>query len=160
MPRSNPATTKRSSRAPKNSFGDILEGAIRTSQSSLLVPSDSGPAAANPAVAHCSRIYVSALESAVQRGKPRFAAESEARQNFRNALPPLTGAQNIRDFIACIAQGMLIGAIFSSEATRFLYAAQVAYSAIDTRPRHANPRPKTSAAELELTPAEPLQTAP
>jgi hypothetical protein len=44
-------------------------------------------------------------------------------------MPPLLGAENIREFIACVAHGMLIGAIENKDATRLLYAAQVAFSA-------------------------------
>jgi hypothetical protein len=44
-------------------------------------------------------------------------------------MPPLLGAENIRDFIACVAHGMLIGVIENKDATKLLYAAQVAFSA-------------------------------
>jgi hypothetical protein len=52
---------------------------------------------------------------------------------FREAMPPLTGRRNIRDFVACVGYGMLIGAIHLNEGTKLLYAAQVAY--ITNRPQ-------------------------
>jgi hypothetical protein len=44
-------------------------------------------------------------------------------------MPPLSGPENIRDFIACVAHAMLIGAILGPDGARLLYAAQVAYQA-------------------------------
>jgi hypothetical protein len=59
-----------------------------------------------------------------------------AHKAFRKSLPPLTGRENIQNFIACVAHGMLIGAILSPDGARLLYAAQVAMAAT---------QPKTSA---------------
>jgi hypothetical protein len=52
---------------------------------------------------------------------------------FQKSLPPLTGPENIQNFIACVAHGMLIGAILGSDAARLLYAAQVAMSAVNSQ---------------------------
>jgi hypothetical protein len=46
-------------------------------------------------------------------------------------MPPLSGHENIRDFIACVAQGILIEAISGSDGARLLYAAQVAHTALN-----------------------------
>ena len=43
-------------------------------------------------------------------------------------MPPLSGLDNISDFIACVTYGIVIGAILGPTATRLLYAAQVAGS--------------------------------
>lgn len=45
--------------------------------------------------------------------------------------PPLSGADNIRDFIACVAHGMLIAAIEGPAGARLLYAAQVAHCTLE-----------------------------
>jgi len=45
---------------------------------------------------------------------------------YREAMPPLMGARNIRDFIACVAHGMLLHVFEANEASKLLYAAQVA----------------------------------
>ena len=68
-------------------------------------------------------------------------------------MPPLLGAENIRDFIACVAHGMLIGTIENKDATKLLYAAQVAYLALN-RP---NPK-RTPKSAAEVTPSTPKIT--
>jgi hypothetical protein len=45
---------------------------------------------------------------------------------YRQALPPLMGIENIRDFVVCVAHGVTLEAIDRDEANRLLYAAQVA----------------------------------
>ena len=59
----------------------------------------------------------------------------DAFKAYREAMPPLSGAQNIRDFIACVAHGMLMDVFSSEEASKLLYAAQVAASAESKRYR-------------------------
>ena len=57
-----------------------------------------------------------------------------ARDVYRKAMPPLTGRENIQNFIACVAHGMLMKIIEPADATRLLYAAQVAQSGADREP--------------------------
>lgn len=59
----------------------------------------------------------------------RREAKRAAENAFRDAMPPLAGRQNVRDFIACVACGLLKGVISNSESPRLLYAAQIAVSA-------------------------------
>jgi hypothetical protein len=49
-------------------------------------------------------------------------------------MPPLSGYENIRDFIACVAHAMLIGAIQSEQGSKLLYAAQVALCTVRNQP--------------------------
>ena len=49
---------------------------------------------------------------------------------YRNAMPALSGEEGIRDFVACAAHGLLIGAIREERATKLLYAAQVAITTL------------------------------
>ncbi|HUD55992.1 MAG TPA: hypothetical protein VMR02_12235 [Terracidiphilus sp.] len=56
------------------------------------------------------------------------AAEA-AQRAFCQAMPPLSGCENIRNFIACVAHGMLLDVFTGAESTRLLYAAQVANTA-------------------------------
>jgi hypothetical protein len=55
-------------------------------------------------------------------------------------MPPLAGHDNICDFIACAAHGILIEAIPMKRANQLLYAAQIALATLNRAP---NPR-KTS----------------
>jgi hypothetical protein len=88
----------------------------------------------NPAVAACCRAWDETYEEALEAGDiTDYAAGKEANQAFREAMPPLIGWQNIRDFIACVACGVLRDVFSGSEVTRLLYAAQVAVSADGSR---------------------------
>jgi hypothetical protein len=50
-------------------------------------------------------------------------------------MPPLAGYENIRDFIACAAHGILIEAIPEKRANQLLYAAQVALASLNYGPK-------------------------
>ncbi len=92
-------------------------------------PEESAVAFANPSVAHCCEAGTRAYRTAMGKGQDTYNASKAAHQAFRNALPPLSGAENIRDFIACVAHGMLIESIREDIGARLLYAAQVASNA-------------------------------
>ena len=63
-------------------------------------------------------------------------ATKMACEAYRAALPPLTGEANIRDFIACVAQGMAIGVFAPNEVSKLFYGAQVAALAESKRYTH------------------------
>jgi hypothetical protein len=54
--------------------------------------------------------------------------------DLKGRLPPLSGFENIRDFIACVAHAMLIGAIMDNLGTKLLYAAQIALTTVRRQP--------------------------
>ncbi len=91
------------------------------------------PAFENPAVAYCCEVWESTRREALNQGKSMVLARVAAHKAFQKSLPPLAGLENIRNFIACVARGMLIGAILSPDGARLLYAAQVAKSAAPGR---------------------------
>jgi len=111
------------------------------------MPDPSGAVMDNPAIVRCCLAHNGALQAANANKESDYAAEKSAKRAYRSAMPPLSGRQNIRDFIACIAHGMLMGVIRESEGTKLLYAAQIAYSASNTpavprspgRPRNETP---------------------
>ena len=49
-------------------------------------------------------------------------------------MPRLVDYENIRDFVACVAEGKPLGAITDSESSRLLYAAQVAQGTLRHQP--------------------------
>jgi hypothetical protein len=120
---------------------------------SEILPAPPAPAASatainspepNPAIARCYQAYRQAAKAAREQGKYDFQIESSAREAYRKAMPPLSGVENIRNFIACIAEGMLNESIGSADGMRLLYAAQVA-SGIIERPSPGRPgRPPAS----------------
>ena len=110
----------------------------------VLPPYPTGPAYAHPAVATCLHAYSSVLRAGNEAGKSKFECASDARKAWNHAMPPLVGYENIRDFVACVTQGTLIGAIEPEDATRLLYAAQVANTILKTLPRAPDPPPPAS----------------
>ena len=92
-------------------------------------PPDSSPALENAAVAHCCEVWELTRREARDAGNSVIVSRVAAHKAFQKSLPPLTGLENIQNFIACVAHGMLIGAILSSDGARLLYAAQVAMAA-------------------------------
>jgi hypothetical protein len=82
----------------------------------------------NPAIAHCMSAWSYAWKIAKKTGRSNIYISSECGIAYRHAMPPLTGEENIRDFIACVAQGILVGAIAGPDGARLLYAAQVAHT--------------------------------
>jgi hypothetical protein len=117
----------------KTTLDQLLLMARTADKYPLQPPDITGPAVSNPAVAYCAHAYISAIQKAAKESKNSWEAKTLAMTAFREAMPPLTGPRNIRDFVACVGYGMLIGAIHLNEGTKLLYAAQVAY--ITNRPQ-------------------------
>ena len=86
------------------------------------------------------RAYNAHLEGKEGCGFDKINAAHEAGPAYRKAMPPLAGYESIRDFIACTAYGILLGAIPESRGSQLLYAAQVALAAL-----HHEPKPRKSA---------------
>jgi hypothetical protein len=133
-----PTTLQNLKITSKTSLDDILSAVQRSAETPAKPIDPASPASANPAVAHCCQAYTRALNAARSEGKGTFASSNEAERAYRGAMPPLMGSGNIRDFIACIAHGMLIDAITGPDGARLLYAAQVAHASLD-RPEPRGP---------------------
>ena len=96
-------------------------------------PNPAEPPAAAPAnasVARCCNAWTRARQEILAAGGSRILALIEARRAYSEAMPPLAGSQNIRDFVACVAHGMLKNVFPETSATKLLYAAQVAYNTL------------------------------
>ena len=65
----------------------------------------------------------------------RIVAARRAAPAYCKAMPPLAGLNNICDFIACAAHGILIEAIPEKRANQLLYAAQVALASLNREPK-------------------------
>jgi hypothetical protein len=115
----------------KTSLDELLAAVMNSNQTPEQLPDPSCSASANHAVARCTQAHADAMQSAIDRHKHPYDAAKEAKNAYRQAMPPLSGHENIRDFIACVAQGILIEAISGSDGARLLYAAQVAHTALN-----------------------------
>jgi hypothetical protein len=99
-------------------------------------------------VAYCDQEFFKAAEKAKNEGRSEAVIRKVGRLAYCNALPKLSGATNIRNFIACVTHAMALEILPGSEGTRLLYAAQVAQTALTKRPKkrnkssHTGPRPK------------------
>jgi hypothetical protein len=96
-------------------------------------------ASANPAVARCMNAWENAYHAEFAKCEDEEDASEEAQNAYRDAMPPLSGYENIRDFIACVVNAMLIGAIEDNQGTKLLYGAQVALTTVRRQP--AAPKP-------------------
>jgi hypothetical protein len=97
--------------------------------------------APNSALSLCSQARENAYRAALstrERDESEFMranrAEKAAAKAYREAMPSLSGFENIRSFIACVAQGLLLKVFTAPESNQLLYAAQVANSAASRRP--------------------------
>jgi hypothetical protein len=98
---------------------------------------ESVAASANPAVARCLTAWVRTTNAERARGKSKFEASEEANCAYRRAMPPLSGHENICDFIACVTYAMIVHIFQDDTATKLLYAAQVAHT---TSRGHSTPK--------------------
>ncbi len=89
----------------------------------------SGRGAENPAVALCCAAYTkSFLATLAKDSEDEVCARLDGEEAYRKAMPPLQGSRNTRDFITCIAHGVLVDAIDNARAARLLCAAKVAHA--------------------------------
>jgi hypothetical protein len=87
-----------------------------------------GPTSGNPVIANCYSIWQRVYKAEIAKGVHYIHAGRTAGLAYRRAMPQLTGQDNIRDFIACVAHGLLIGAIEENTGAKLLYAAQIAHN--------------------------------
>ncbi|HVZ84231.1 MAG TPA: hypothetical protein VG893_11200 [Terracidiphilus sp.] len=93
---------------------------------------DNPATATDPCIARCCAAFVAtfrAVLTAAGNDHPNeggYEAKTAAVAAYLAALPPLNGAENIREFIACVSHGMALEIINGRDGTRLLYAAQIA----------------------------------
>ena len=96
-------------------------------------------ALSNPAIARCCEASRSAFDARFAKDNDEQAAKDVADIAFLEAMPPLKGVRNTRNFIACVTYGALMGIIGGAECSRLMYAARVAYTTRRTRKREEKP---------------------
>ncbi len=97
------------------------------------------PKASRAAIKRCmaawKRVYNENLKYADPTRAEKALAALYASPAYCEAMPPLSGYENIRDFIACAAHGILINAIPEKRANQLLYAAQIALVSLNYEPK-------------------------
>jgi hypothetical protein len=117
-----PAPDQPSSRAPSPAQAETPQPPPPTASPDTELPG-------NDALARCRRAYDRAAKVAAQQKLDRYDTLMAVKRAYFDAMPPLHGAENIRDFIACTAYAMLIDIIPAKDGSKYLYAAQTAYQA-------------------------------
>ena len=97
---------------------------------SVLSAPQSSTSPTDAAVAICTDAWTRAHHAALKSHRGEYQADAVAAAAYCRALPNLSGVENIRAFIACVAQGLATGVIEGATASRLVYAAQVAKSAL------------------------------
>ena len=93
------------------------------------------PALENPAIARCQMAWKLVYRRVRKLKNSSLVAQEQAGEAFRKALPPLSGLENIRNFIACVTFAMASGIFKEETCTKLLYAAQLALNAVLPRPK-------------------------
>jgi hypothetical protein len=89
-----------------------------------------GPALKNPSVACCHLAWERGYRAGMKATKSRMLARKFAREAFCQALPELSGLENIGNFLACIAFGMATGVFQDGDCAELLDSAGVALDAL------------------------------
>src|ERR1035438_9775880 len=74
----------------------------------------------NPAIARCCAAMLRAYRKERATGATGFMSADAGSKAYREAMPSLTGHDNIRNFIACAAHGVLIGTIDTKKGGQLL----------------------------------------
>ena len=84
------------------------------------------PTSLHPAVLNCWTAYRQAY--AIERGKgvTHRQADEVGAMAYRDVIPCICDRASLRDFITCVAHGMVIRVIPNDDGGKLLYAAQVA----------------------------------
>jgi hypothetical protein len=114
------------------------------------------PALKDPAIDRCSGIWTTIFRATLDKTSSISDANRCANMAFRMVLPPLSGYQNICDFIACAGFGILLGYIKPDVGSKLLYGAQAALGAM---PQHARTQTRTPTQPPVQIDAQP-QTQP
>jgi hypothetical protein len=83
---------------------------------------------AEEAIARAREAYRKAYDEARAGGKVPIWAERDGEGAYRTSMPKLDSIEEIRAFIACVADGMTLNVFRGAESGKMLYAAQVALS--------------------------------
>ena len=114
-----------------------------------------------PAINRCCQAWYRGYKNAQAKGTNPVSVRLRANEAYRYAMPPLNSPENIRDFIACVVHGTMVGAVVDDLGTRWLYAAQVAASMFKqvkpSKPKKTKP-PRRNPAKRRYPPPPPPPT--
>ena len=100
---------------------------------------DLAPAYDCPAIQRCAEAWYRAYQNAETKGVNPISVRLRANEAYRYAMPPLNTPENVRDFLACVVHGMMVGAIIDELGSIWIRAARAAYGMCETKPNRPNP---------------------
>ncbi len=87
-------------------------------------------------IASCMRSWNYAHNKRAEGNNPTaWECQKAGNKAYLNAVPPLSGHQNICDFIACINYASMAGIVTHRDATHYLANARIALAALSLRPK-------------------------
>lgn len=92
----------------------------------------------NDAVARCVRAWRNTMKNEcakLDEDDSKYEAEKKAKFAYLLAMPPLSGYENVCDFIACVTNGSMMSVIRQDDAEHFLAAAKIALGALRLDPK-------------------------
>lgn len=92
---------------------------------------------AKAALRRCCAAWQRAHDANLRTGD--FIAAKQASAAYCKAMPVLEGEDGLRDFVACAAHGIVIGAIPEKKGGQLFYAAQIALAALRSRRKPSGP---------------------
>ena len=122
------ATASIAGQVSSNPIPPSTAAASQPAESVTTPTPETTPSNAHPSVERCMQAYTQAYNADYATRQTNFYAEKEGRKAYVKAMPSLVGRSNIREFIACVSNAMLLEVIPSTEGTKLLYAAQIAYN--------------------------------
>lgn len=103
--------------------------------------------ASKAAIRRCRAAWKRAYDICIEEGGDnllnRSTAAKKAAPVYRAAMPALDGLDNVRDFIACTAHGILIETVPPDLAGQLLYSAQVALGVLQCQAKTTKPEKRT-----------------
>jgi hypothetical protein len=137
----------------------LLDSLIHQAPSTSPIPGRAArPAGTKAAIRRCDAAWRRAFNACMEDDDNEYIAADQASEAFRNAMPLLDGYDGVRNFIACVAHGILIDAIPREKGGQLLYAAQVAMAIFqrDHKPAQAAPlTPQAKGQNLDPHPLPP-----
>jgi hypothetical protein len=92
----------------------------------------------NAAIIRCLRAWQRAYNKNIAKPEcDEFHAKRAGDRAFLRAMPPLSGYDNIRDFIACVTYAIVINSISHDDTQSLFLSAKIALAALRQDPNHA-----------------------
>jgi hypothetical protein len=108
-----------------------------------------GPALKNPSIAYCHLACERGYRVGMKATKSRMLARKFAREAFCQALPPLSGLENIGNFLACVAFALATGVFVDGDGAQLIESAQVALNRLVPRRKTALTQSRKWTQEIE-----------